>query len=593
MKKILMTMVLGMLLLPTALPGQNPARVSTDTLPCGTRQPNYYYTYWYDTAIFYREPHTHGILSSRCVYQTASSTADFHSAVTVQQYAPHPIRVRGLWAMVSQYAAADPEHPDWTPWELIRDSTRLPEYLYLYERKSGEVTPYEDSLFLTRIATVRWDTANPKMLCLPKTSDVQFGNMYCHVYEALFDTVYTLEGEFWIGASANSNTWNYMDRSHDYFPCIYVSIGTSGWNYLRYNTYAHYCRGYGADGPWARYIANDFYGPYGVITDGQRYVEVASADSTQGTGQYSTFYPDSTYQSITAVPSRGFRFSHWNDSVTDNPRTVFVTQDTVFTAYFAPLQEYHVGVRSNDDTLGYVEMGVEHDFLPGEVVSDDSLYVRRSDSVYYEGETARFRARALEGGGFVCWNDSVTDNPRTVLVTQDTVFTAYFDTLARYRLDVYSNDAERGYVTGGGTYYDGDEVTIRAIAHVGYYFLRWNDGVGYIYRPVVLTQDTSFTAIFWRKGEPVDVREAEAGGVPFQLMPNPASGEVRFETEGEGFEGGTLAVSDAAGREVLRKELARGTRTCTLKVSDLPSGTYFVTLTTAKGTGTQKLIVEN
>ena len=228
-------------------------------------------------------------------------------------------------------------------------------------------------------------------------------------------------------------------------------------------------------------------------------MEVASADSTQGTGQYSTFYPDSTYQSITAVPSRGFRFSHWNDSVTDNPRTVFVTQDTVFTAYF--------------------------------------------------------------------------------------------DTLARYRLDVYSNDAERGYVTGGGTYYDGDEVTIRATAHAGYYFLRWNDGVGYIYRPVVLTQDTSFTAIFWREGEPVGVREAEAVGGQFRLLPNPASGEVRIVTEGEGFEGGTLAVSDAAGREVQRRELARGMRTCTLKVSDLPSGTYFVTLTTAKGTGTQKLII--
>ena len=107
----------------------------------------------------------------------------------------------------------------------------------------------------------------------------------------------------------------------------------------------------------------------------------------------------------------------------------------------------------------------------------------------------------------------------------------------------------------------------------------------------MVTQDTSFTAIFWRKGEPVGVQEAVSAGVPFRLMPNPASGEVRFETDGEAFEGGVLAVRDAAGREVLRRVLARGTRTCTLKVSDLPSGTYFVTLTTAKGTGTQKLII--
>ena len=87
--------------------------------------------------------------------------------------------------------------------------------------------------------------------------------------------------------------------------------------------------------------------------------------------------------------------------------------------------------------------------------------------------------------------------------------------------------------------------------------------------------------------EGVDAKE------PFTLMPNPASGEVRIVTEGEGFEGGTLTVSDATGREVQRKELARGTRKCVLDVSGLPSGTYFVTLTTAKGTSTQKLVVEN
>ncbi|MBR3940367.1 MAG: T9SS type A sorting domain-containing protein, partial [Bacteroidales bacterium] len=30
---------------------------------------------------------------------------------------------------------------------------------------------------------------------------------------------------------------------------------------------------------------------------------------------------------------------------------------------------------------------------------------------------------------FVHWNDSVTDNPRIIVLTQDTLFTAYFDTI--------------------------------------------------------------------------------------------------------------------------------------------------------------------
>ena len=61
---------------------------------------------------------------------------------------------------------------------------------------------------------------------------------------------------------------------------------------------------------------------------------------------------------------------------------------------------------------------------------------------------------------------------------------------------------------------------------------------------------------------------------------------------GEGFGGGTLRMQDAAGREVLRRELSRGTRTSVLKVADLPAGTYFVTLTTAEGTSTQRLVIK-
>ena len=80
--------------------------------------------------------------------------------------------------------------------------------------------------------------------------------------------------------------------------------------------------------------------------------------------------------------------------------------------------------------------------------------------------------------------------------------------------------------------------------------------------------------------------------VGFRLVPNPASGVVRCETEDEDFRGGVLTVADAAGREVLRKELAQGTRRYSFSVADLPAGTYFVTLVTKDGTGTKRLVVE-
>ena len=577
---------------------QNPVSISTDTLPCGVRLPNYYYGRWYDTTGWYQDP-DNWIWNpmSIDVHFIEECYSDGFRWRAFQQYAPRPIRIKGLWAMVSQYAGPNPE--DTTTCLPVRDSTRLPEYLYLYVRNPKvEDTDSYMTYFLTRIATVRWDTAQPKMMCVQKTADGRFPNMYCHVYEALLDTVHTIEGEYWIGGSTSSNVWPLFSYYRPHFPTFYVGIKSSTHgSEMRDNPYAHYSDSpAGApDGPWSSPGRPIAYGPFGVITDGQRYVEVLSADSSQGQGLLTAFYLDSTYQTISAVASRGFRFSHWNDSVTDNPRTIFVTQDTQFTASFAPLSEYDVAVRSSDETMGYVEMGTYRMPQPGDVIHDGEeiyyVYTRRSDSVYYEGDTSKFRAVANEGNRFVRWNDSVTENPRRVVVTQDTLFVAYFERIPQYEVEVRSNDQALGYVTGGNVYYEGEVADIRAIAHEGRHFAMWHDSVQDNPRRIVVVQDTSFTAIF-RNG-PVGVQEVAAAGVNFRLVPNPATEEVRCLTAGEEFDGGVLKVVDAAGREVLRRELPRQTQAYTFRVADYPSGTYFVTLTTAKGTSTQKLVVEN
>jgi hypothetical protein len=46
---------------------------------------------------------------------------------------------------------------------------------------------------------------------------------------------------------------------------------------------------------------------------------------------------------LTATPKRGYRFVRWKeDDNTDNPRTVTVTQDTLFTAVFALIDGYYL-----------------------------------------------------------------------------------------------------------------------------------------------------------------------------------------------------------------------------------------------------------
>ena len=583
MKKVFLLFAMTVLFLSVGW-AQLPVRVSTDTLHCGVRQPNYYYSAWFDTTDWYLYGSAQ---DSIIVYNDGRDTfyASFDPSVivwdrtggsgahvrTYQQYAPRPIRIKGLWAMVSQNVGGNPDDPNYISWTNVMDSARLPEYMYLYQLKDTTSNPDADgNLYLERIATVRWDTAHPKMMCLQKTLDPAFAyaKSYCHVYEALFDTVYTLEGEFWIGASNNSRDgYDMATNTYLHYPTTYVAFGRNPDRRRYGNPYAHQALSLGPDGPWGGITIAYRYGPFGVVSDGQRYVEVVSSDAAQGMGLYTAYYPDSTYQTITAVPNRGNRFSHWNDGVTDNPRTIFVTQDTVFTAYFDSLPLYHLEAQSNDEELGSVVGGAP----------------------YYEGEEAVLQAMPNEGNRFVCWNDSVTENPRSVVVTQDTAFSAYFEPIPQYDVNVQSNDEALGYVTGSNTYYEGDEAVIEAVAHVGNHFKMWNDSVTVNPRRIVVMQDTAFTAIFG--SGPVGVQEAVPSNRLFKLMPNPASNEVNCKTA-EGFGGGTLTVVDAAGREVLRKVLARDTESYTFNVADYPAGTYFVTLSTPEGTSTQRLVVE-
>ena len=93
----------------------------------------------------------------------------------------------------------------------------------------------------------------------------------------------------------------------------------------------------------------------------------------------------------------------------------------------------------------------------------------------------------------------------------------------------------------------------------------------------------------WTGG--IGAEDGAVGRAMFGLMPNPARGSATVRPLLSGGEyPAVLTVSDAAGREVLRRQLLDGSPQ-TIELGEMPSGTYFVTLTTAKDTGTQKLII--
>ena len=80
-----------------------------------------------------------------------------------------------------------------------------------------------------------------------------------------------------------------------------------------------------------------------------------------------------------------------------------------------------------------------------------------------------------------------------------------------------------------------------------------------------------------------------AEGLPFDLQPNPASGSVVLTLDA--VEGGTVTVTDLAGREVLQQPLQPGAKRHKIDIGQLPAGAYLVRVTTPTATGTRRLLV--
>lgn len=202
-------------------------------------------------------------------------------------------------------------------------------------------------------------------------------------------------------------------------------------------------------------------------------VNVVPSHTERGsvTGGNTVDYLDSI--TITATANYGYHFDHWNDMNTDNPRQVQVTQDQTYTAYFAPNQ-YSLTVQSaSNSNWGSVSGGGNYDYLSSRTIM----------------------AHANHGYHFTQWNDSYTDTLRTVILTQDTIFTAQF-AKNQYTVNVAASHSDRGSVTGGGTVDYLDSVTVTATSNYGYHFDHWSDGSTDNPHTIAVTQNATITAYF-------------------------------------------------------------------------------------------------
>lgn len=125
---------------------------------------------------------------------------------------------------------------------------------------------------------------------------------------------------------------------------------------------------------------------------------------------------------------------------------------------------------------------------------------------YNEGTNVTLTATPADGYHFTQWNDGNTNATRTITVTANATYTAFFEVNApnQYTITVQSADPTMGTVSGGGTYNAGTSVTISATANSGYHFTQWNDGNTNATRTITVTGDATYIASFEADANPQD-----------------------------------------------------------------------------------------
>ena len=100
------------------------------------------------------------------------------------------------------------------------------------------------------------------------------------------------------------------------------------------------------------------------------------------------------------------------------------------------------------------------------------------------------------GYHFIRWDDNNIDNPRTLTVTSDTSITAIFEADDNLPLDNDTFTVVVNNAMGGGTYLSGSTAVVFALPQVDLQFAGWSDGETANPRHIVVTSDTTLTALY-------------------------------------------------------------------------------------------------
>lgn len=145
-----------------------------------------------------------------------------------------------------------------------------------------------------------------------------------------------------------------------------------------------------------------------------------------------------------------------------------------------------------------------------------------------------------------------------------------------------------GRTFGGGSYYVGDSVLVKAISSDGYRFLHWDDNAltvsqDSVYRFFMGSANRTLTAVFSKSTSVEDVLDAQ-----FSVYPNPTSGifYVKSNTQLDVKE---WSIMDVVGRKILRGSSLKERE---INLNAFDKSVYFLQVITDKGDIVKRIVLE-
>ena len=334
-----------------------------------------------------------------------------------------------------------------------------------------------------------------------------------------------------------------------------------------YQQYTINLTGYNGQSFYLAFVHDSYDGLYllldnvSIVNASQSYtITATSANNTMGTVTGGGTYSAGAEVSLEATANAGYRFTGWNDNVTDNPRTFTATANASYIGYFADLgtNELHYdngtvansmgaggniywavrfpasvltsyttlnSVRIMDLYAGTYEVRICQGGTdaPGTQIASQTFSLSGTGSWYDATFTSSVSINSTQPLWIVLYNTGVNypaagstyaGNPDGSWVSLDGTtwnsicdYNFYLSWMIRpvlssgstpqtYTITAVSANTSMGEVIGGGTYAAGTTVQLMANAYPGYEFVNWQDGNTSNPRYITVTGNASYTAYF-------------------------------------------------------------------------------------------------